>query len=248
MTTLKRGFLDCKRLICLGLNKVTREVWLKDYAKVLASEIQNMNSKDVLFQNETSGYVLYNGQKLTLKTFVDDQVDIIERRSIINENDAASYSFYGSVSGEGNSYTWEFEYDPNPTAFYGYSELAGSPGIGSEYIWVREIEVGSPGLPDINPALYGYIQYLSSDYLIDVDDESILDSYEEFIYTLESDYEPSKYYWVLESIIDGYRINILIHNDIFTTLSTQEVDTLKGKLKRYIQAPYDESFGVEGYN
>lgn len=231
---LKRGFLNAKRLLCIGLNYNTRELWLLDYVKSIGKGLQDLNSQEVLFEREAAEYVLYNSQKLSLKTFVDDKVDIVDRRSIIQDNKFESYAFYGYEE-DGVYY---YETDPNPTVFYGYSIE-----VGDTYEW--EIETISP--EDENPPIYGYSMAINGDSLLDVLEDPISDVYEELIYTIENAGAESEYNWFREAQ-KGDRLTILIHNDIFAGLTEYEKDNLKAKLKRYIIGPNDNSFGLEGYN
>ena len=74
-----------------------------------------------------------------------------------------------------------------------------------------------------------------------------MNSYEEFIYTIENALNESDYVWIRESQA-GDRVTILIHDDKFNELTQDEIEELKGKIKRYIIAPYDNNFGIEGYS
>jgi hypothetical protein len=234
MSKLRRGFLDTKRLLAISLNYNTREGWFVDYVKAIGKGLQDLNNQEVAFENEVKDYVLYNGQTESLENYVDDQVDIALRRTIIQTNTFETINMYGYYDQEGN---WQLEYDPRPTTLYGYTT-----GAGENYGWEREEDPS-----DTNPPVYGYIMYSNQLPLLNVTLDPILNSYEEFIYTIENALNESDYVWIRESQA-GDRVTILIHDDKFNELTQDEIEELKGKIKRYIIAPYDNNFGIEGYS
>jgi len=188
---LNRGFLNTKRLVTIAINPMIRqEAWIPDFAKSMVKGLQISNFNDVAFQKSIAEYVNYNGQKVSLKNFIDDQIDVEARRTIIIENNIiGDYSLYGY--GE----PWTVEYDPTPNSMYGYYDNG----------WILEPE---------------------SDYI-----------------TLTGYYDNG---WVLEEKTE-ISINIYIHNDVYSTLTTNQLDELTAKLNRYIIAPYNNSFEIKGY-
>lgn len=227
---LKRGFIDVKRLATIGINNVVRTPRLLNYVKCIAKTLEYGNNLDVLNNTELSNYVLYNGQKLTLKTYVDDYYDLLDRRTIIDENREESYSFYGYNDSNG---TYFDEIDPNPTTFNGYTTA-----VGDVITYVLEADIAE------NPSLYGYIRFESLEALQDVDLEYITDNYDEYIYTSENSEGTDRYIYFLEAQVEEGLI-IYIHEDIYNALTQEQLDTLYGILGRYIIAPV--RYRIESY-
>lgn len=222
---LKRVFIDVKRLATISINYIVRTQWLLDYVKSIAKPLEYTNNQNVDYFKNISTYTLYNGQKLTLKTFVDDFYDIENRRTLIEEGNEESYSFYGYIDESGN---YVNELDPNETSFNGYSTLVN--GF-MEYTLEDEITGNQP--------LYGYIKFNpGTNALQDVDDEYILDNYYEYIYTAEDgDGAELNYMWFLEDkSSDG--LIIYLHDDVYNSLSTEELEFLYNVVAKYIIQPY----------
>jgi hypothetical protein len=226
---LKRGFIDCKRLTTIGVNNIIRSPWLLDYVKCLAKPLEYSNNDQVIFNKTIANYVLYNGQKLTLKTFIDDFYDISDRRTIIDENKEEGYSLYG-YNDNGKYYD---EVDPNQTTLNGYTTQ-----IGNIITYHLEADLN-------NPTIYGYVKWEALDALQDVDSEYILDNIEEYIYTSDNSQGDNRYLWFLEGQLEEGLI-IYLHNDIYTSLTTEQLDTLFGTLDKYILSP--NRYKIEGYN
>lgn len=225
---LKRGFIDVKRLATIGINKVVRTPWLLDYVKCIAKTLEYSNNLQIETNDSVANYVLYNGQKLVLKTFVDDYYDIVDRRTLIEENREEDYSFYGYVNDSGTYYD---EIDPNPTTLNGY--------ITSAFTYVLESPIAT------NPTIYGYIKFESLEALQDVDLEYITDNYDEFIYTSENSEGTDRYIYYLETQSDEGLI-IYLYEDIYNALTQQELDNLLDILGRYIISPI--RYKIESYN
>jgi hypothetical protein len=125
-----RQFIDFKRLINICININIRIGWLTDYLKIIGKELQNSNKIDIDFQNSLSEYVNYNGQSKTIKTYIDDQVDIQGRRTLIIESQLSnSNELAGYYSGN----TWQYELNDNTFNLGGYY---------SGGTWHKEIDTG----------------------------------------------------------------------------------------------------------
>ena len=216
---LKRGFVDAKKLATSAINRTIRTPWLLDYVKCLVKPFEYSNNSLIKTQNMLSEYTLYNGQKLVLKTFIDDYNDF-SGRTIITENKEEQLSLYGSYNGD----VFVDEVDPNPTSIDGYA-IYSSTG----YTFVSE---------NLTPQsiMYGYIKYESFEALQDVDDEYIIDNYDEFIYTAENDENGNRYIYFLESQSEEGLI-IYLHEEIYNNMTEQELKDLFAKLGKYIQQP-----------
>lgn len=230
---LRRGYIDIKRLTTIGVNNIIRTPWLLDYIKSAVKPLEYTNNLNVELFKSISQYTLYNGQKLTLKTFVDDFYDIEERRTILTESNEESYSFYGYIDEQGN---YIDEIDPNPTTFNGYSTLVN--GF-MEYTLETEIEGNKP--------LYGYIKFNPGlNALQDVEEEYILDSYYEYIYTAEDGSgDGLQYMWFLESKTTGGLI-IYLHEDVYNSLTPQQIETLFKLVSKYVIQPI--TYRIDKYN
>jgi len=237
MSKLNRGFINAKRLITIGVNANTRELWLMDYLKCIGKSLQSTNNVDNSFEKETRKYVLYNSQNLSLKTFVDDEVDVIGKRSIIQDNTFENWTTYGYTNPAGG---YEREIDLTPKVIAGYSTFDGTNPF--DYDFTRE-EIPETA---INPPMYGYTVYLDLTALREVSTDIIHDSYEDIIYTSDSAGNEESYKWTREFQV-GDRLTILIHNDVFNLLTVNQKNTLLGKIKRYVLAQIVNSVGIEGY-
>jgi len=168
---LSRTFIDVKRLATTTINYLTRTIWLLDYVKSIIKPLEYTVSQWINDSNLIKQYVKYNAQKGVLKVFVDDEIDIIEKRTYITEERLESLNLYGYAKFTGNKYTWMPEYDPNPTNIYGYTSFTGNS---YEFI------------PETNPhpiILFGYVVFQVFEALQDVDSIYIKDWYDEYIYT-----------------------------------------------------------------
>lgn len=184
-----RSFLDQKRLTNIAVNANVREQWLLDYIKCIGKPLQDVNNNELTFEQVVSDYVNYNGQNKSIKAFIDDQVDPIARRTIIQESVIiGNYVFYGY--GDGN---WHQETDTNPTSMYGYFDG----------IWHNEVS-------------------RENVYMLGYNDGT----------------------WKLEDRI-SVTLSFLVHNDVYSVLTQQDLDELNEKLKRYVIAPY--LFEIRGY-
>lgn len=220
---LKRSFIDVKRLASIGLNSLIRTNWLVDYVKSIAKPMEYINNQQVSLHNELSEYVLFNGQKLSLKTYIDDNYDIVGRRTVITENKVSAYLFTGYY--DYNIGTWYKEPDPVTTTFNGYC----SNFTGNTYNFILEEDLD-------NQPMYGYVLFNIGDYLIDVENEAILDSYEDFIYTSSDSNDSNNYIFKLESSGDEGLI-FYLHSDIYNNMTDIDKETLVSKLERYVIAP-----------
>lgn len=229
---LRRGFIDVKRLATIGVNNIVRTPWLLDYIKSAVKPLEYVNNNNNELFKSISYYTLYNGQKLTLKTFVDDFYDIEERRTILTEGNEESYSFYGYVDNEGN---YVDEIDPNQTSLNGYNTLVDN--FFNEYTLEVDIEGNKP--------LYGYMMFNPGNPLQDVEEEYITDSYNEFIYTSEDASSNYKYIWFLENkTTDG--LVIYLHEDVYDLLTQQQLETLYEIVGKYIIQPL--TYKIDKYN
>lgn len=227
---LKRGFIDVKRLATVCVNNVIRQPWLLDYIKCISKPLEYTNGVQVSYSKTMAEYVLFNGQKLSLKTYVDDKVDLVDRRTIIEEDREEGYSFYGYYN---NNKEFELEVDPNETTFNGYATYTLD-----DYSFTLEGDLS-------NPVMYGYVKWSDLDALQDVVDEFILDNYEEYIYTSDNDTSNDNYIYFLEQQT-GEGLIIYIHNDIYTSMTQIQKDELLGIIDRYIISP--NRFKLDGYN
>ena len=234
MKLLKRGFIDCKRLSTININPVIKSKWLLDYVKAIAKPLEYSNNQQVNINSTCSEYVLYNGQKLSVKTYVDDKHDIVDRRTLIEENRNEMFSFYGGYDESTGKFIYET--DPNPTTFNGYSDPESIVFNSNDvYSFILEEEI------EENSLLWGYILY--KDYhLIDSLDQFIIDSLGKFIYTADV---TDSYVYILEAASE-YGLIIYIHNSIYNNMTTDDLNKLKGELSKYIIAPI--KYEILGYN
>lgn len=188
-----RSFLDIKRLSSISINPNTRVQWLVDYVKSISKPIQDISNDNIAYEKIASEYIQYNGQVESLKEFINDNIDPISRRTIIQEKTSiGDYGFYGYFDNN----MFNFELDPYKTAMSGYFNGTS---------WIKE----------------------------DITIENI-------IFTGFNNGTS----WEKEDISE-YNITFLIHNDIYSTLSQYDIDSLTAKLNRYIISPY--TFIIKGY-
>lgn len=227
---LSRNFIDVKRLATSAINYITRSIWLLDYLKSIIKPLEYTVNQWVTESNLIKKYVKYSAQKGSLKVFVDDEIDIVEKRTYITENVEETLNLYSycDIDMETGNITWIKEVDPNPTTLYGYNIFDGPSEFG--YVWVHED----------NPTpltLYGYTVFQVFLALQDVDSVYIKDWFDEYIYTSEDDITINQYKWYLEGK-NGEDIVFWIHSDIYSLMSDQDKQTLVAKLARYVPCPY----------
>lgn len=219
---LRRNFIGVKRLSNIGVNNKIRKQWILDYLKSLIKPLEYTSNLSDYYCKESAKYVLYNGQKLSLENYVNDEWDIIERRSWIGENEDPSLSFYGYLDENGD---WVTEYDPNPTSFYGYATGA----TNDEFVLETD--------PDPK-TLWGYVMFSNIEPLETTETggtEYLYDNALENIYTTEGG-DSNDYIFILEGsdVIGCY---IWIHEDIYNLMSDEDKEELLGHLGKYFIAP-----------
>jgi hypothetical protein len=222
---LSRNFIDVKRLATTVINYYIRSKWLLDYLKAIIKPLEYLINQWVTFSKNIKEYVYYNAQKGVLKVFVDDEVDVIEKRTYITEERKEGLNLYGYAKFEGNKYTWVQEYDPNPTNLYGYANFTGDT-------YQFEAETNPNPL-----TLYGYVVFQVFEALQDVDSIYIKDWYDEYIYTATDNITINQYKWYPEGQV-GEDIIFWIHSSIYNIMTDIEKETLIAKIARYIPAPY----------
>lgn len=225
---LKRLFIDTKRILVLSVNYFQRTKWLIDFIQAISPALDYINKKNIKVFNRVGDVVKFTGQKLSLKTFIDDKYDIIERRTLIDENREESYGFYGYKFKD----EWKSEIDSNPTSLNGYYNF-------DTKLYTLEDPI------EENPIIYGFLRYLNRDALKDVELEYILDSYFEFIYTLENQGDSIRRHWFLEKQAESTAL-IKIHNTIYNNMTVQEKEALQIILRRYVIEPI--RFEIDGYS
>lgn len=220
---LRRSFIDVKRLATISVNYHIRRKWLLDYIKAAVKPLEFININNITLFNKLSKYVLFNGQKLSLKTFVDDRHDLIDRRTVIEESSETSYSFYGYNI---ESDTFILEVDPNPDTFNGYIDVIDGKLI---YTLEDEIENNDPlyGLNRFNPGIYA---------LQDVVEAYILNKYFDYIYTSEDASSGLKYMWFSEGKFNEGLV-IYLHGSIYDLMTDVELEELYNILSKYIIQP-----------
>ena len=227
---LNRNFIDVKRLATTSINYISRSVWLLDYVKSIIKPLEYTVNQWVNESNLIKKFVKYTSQKGSLKVFVDDEIDIIEKRTYITESTEETTNLYGycDINMETGKYTWIKEVDPNPTTVYGYAEFDGE----SEFNYTYFHEVNPKPLK-----LYGYVIFQVFEALQDVNPEYIKDWYDEFIYTNENDITINQYTWKLEGKTE-FNIIFWIHADIYDLMTDQDKQNLLAKLAWYVPTPY----------
>lgn len=217
---LKRTYLDVKRLATSVTNINFRGFqWILDYIRCIVKPLQTSNNDFQKHAKDVSENVLYTGQMLSIKTLVDDKVDFINRESYITDNYFTSLTMFGY----NNSETYFLEPDPNPTDLYGYYDYNTNEFI----IETPDVEVLST---------LGYVEFGNMEPLQDVNSEFILDSTNDFIYTLDGEITDT-YTFFREGFSEATNLTIWIREAIYNTLTSYYIQYLYSLVYKYIKAP-----------
>lgn len=116
-------------------------------------------------------------------------------------------------------------------SFYGYATNFNTP----YYTWNQETDPSYVNLK-------GYISSFGSDYQWVKEEEDKNNNLTLWGYTSTFG---SDYSWIKENKDLGYNFQIMIHIDIWSTLTQSQKDTLSAEIERYVIAPYN--FKLVGY-